>query len=297
MLIAIASDHNGVGLKAAVKASLHSSDWRFVDLGPWGPETVDYTSYAQQVGQMVALGECERGVLICGTGVGMSIVANKVHGVRAALVHNFISAGKSREHNDANVLCLGTWIGPDADNIVFAKEWLAGTFGAGRHVRRVEQIERFPSRIVFANGVFDILHQGHIEMLRWAKSLGSWLVVGLNSDASVRKLKGDTRPINPEAQRKKVLESLRFVDEVVVFDDVKATSLIEEIRPEVVVKGEEWSADEVRLRDHIPAWCAVKVFPVVPGFSTTDTINRITLTHSGSGYPSTSLPQVWETQE
>lgn len=280
MIIALSSDHNGVGLKARIRAGLWPPDWTFVDIGPWGSESVSYQQYAEQVAEMIARGECDRGVLVCGTGVGMSIVANKVAGVRAALVHNLLTASKSREHNDANCLCIGAWVETDENNIGFVRAWLSGSFGEGRHVRRVEMIDRLPNRIVFANGVFDILHPGHIEMLRWAKGLGSWLVVGINSDASVRRLKGENRPINPELQRKTVLESLRFVDEVVIFDDDKATGLIEEIHPSIVVKGAEWSAAEIRERDLIPAWCDVKVFPMIDGHSTTRVIERA----SGLGY-------------
>lgn len=276
MLIALASDHNGVGLKRYLKYAL--SGWmphRIIDLGPFSSSPVDYTAYARQVGQIVAGGDCERGILICGTGVGMSIVANKVHGVRAALVHNALSAERSREHNDANILCLGTWIQPDMANAEFARVWLAGEFGQGRHVRRVEQIEPRGGRLIFTNGVFDILHPGHIEMLRWAKSLGSWLVVGINSDASVRRLKGNSRPINPESSRKAVLEQLRLVDEVIVFDADKATELVSLVRPDIVVKGAEWPEAEVRERDMIPAWCEVKVFPLVDGHSTTKIVERV----------------------
>lgn len=281
LTIAVASDHNGVGLKYPLKLAIaeHFIDTddpvHFIDLGPFTDDPVDYTTYANLVGNVVANNDCDLGILICGTGVGMSIAANKVHGVRAALVHNAISAINSKVHNDANVLCMGAWVTTGEQNIAFAKTWIETAFGEGRHVRRVEQIERNPNRIVFANGVFDILHQGHIEMLRWAKGLGSWLVVGINSDASVRAIKGENRPINGEAARKAVLETLRFVDEVIVFDDTKATALIEAIHPAVVVKGAEWKAAEVRERDMIPAWCDVKVFPLIAGQSTTGTINKV----------------------
>jgi ribose 5-phosphate isomerase B len=300
MYIAIASDHNGITLRNELRDTI-SREWidnrwksqetqeayennAFFDFGPFREGPVDYTQYADQVAHVVARGDCQRGILICGTGVGMSIVANKVKGVRAALVHNLLSAEKSREHNDANVLCLGSWVASGAANIEFARAWLAGEFGEGRHVRRVEMIEPDKNRIVLANGVFDILHPGHIAMLQWARSLGSWLVVGINSDDSASILKGPNRPINRAAERKRVLESLRFVDEVIVFDEVKATSLIEEIRPQIVVKGAEWKAHEVRERDQIPHWCDVKVFPLLDGHSTTGLISKIADIRRGAGY-------------
>lgn len=275
MLIAIASDHNGTGLKAGLVKALESPDWHFVDLGPLGSEAVDYTDYARQVGQIVADGGCDFGVLICGTGVGMSVAANKIDGVRAALVHSDFVAQKSREHNDANVLCLGSWIRTDAENIGAAEIFLTAPFGEKRHVRRVEKIERTKNNIVFANGVFDILHHGHIEMLKWAKSLGGWLVIGINSDDSVRFLKGPGRPVNSAWDRKSVLQSLRFVDEVIVFEERTPARLLSEIGPEIVVKGAEWTEAEVRLRDDIPDWCAVKVFPIVPDYSTTKVIEKV----------------------
>jgi len=110
-IVCLAADHNGVGLKAKIKASLVKAGIRALDLGPYTSETsVDYIDYAQLVGTLIQNGDCDRGILICGTGIGMSISANKLPKVRAAVVHNYESAGKCREHNDANVLCLGAWI-------------------------------------------------------------------------------------------------------------------------------------------------------------------------------------------
>jgi ribose 5-phosphate isomerase B len=276
MLIAIASDHNGFRLKAAIVMTLESPDYHFVDLGPFDQSpAVDYVDYAKQLAMVVADAGCDRGILVCGTGVGMSIVANRQAGVRAALVHNDLTALKSREHNDANVLCLGAWVRGFEENIEAARIWLTEPFGEHRHVRRVERIDHDPTRIVMANGVFDILHVGHIEMLKWAKSLGSWLVVALNDDGGARLLKGRGRPVNGAMDRKAVLESMRFVDEVIVFEGIETAALIEELRPDVVVKGAEWTAEQVRDRDGIPSWCGVKVFPVIPERSTTKLIERI----------------------
>jgi D-beta-D-heptose 7-phosphate kinase/D-beta-D-heptose 1-phosphate adenosyltransferase len=206
----------------------------------------------------------------------MSIAANKIPKVRAALVDNQNSATKSREHNDANVLCLGAWIAPEAENIEIVDLWLNAKFGEFRHVRRVERIAPEPAgKIVFTNGVFDILHQGHIQLLKWAKNLGDRLIVGINSDASVRALKGEGRPINPQVDRKAVLESLRYVDEVLIFDELKATKLLNSLRPHILVKGGEWLADEVRERDEIPEDVEVRIFPLVQGYSSTNVIKSI----------------------
>ena len=277
MLVCLAADHNGVALKLKVKAALAEVGLRCIDVGPYESEpSVDYVDYARLVGTIIQNGDCDRGILICGTGIGMSIAANKIPQVRAAVVHNYESAEKSREHNNANILCLGSWIASDSDNIQMAMAWLAEKFGELRHVRRVERIAPQPvGKVVFANGVFDILHQGHVRLLEWSKNLGDRLVVGINSDASVRALKGENRPINSAIDRKAVLQALKCVDEVLVFDELKPTALVNAIRPNIVVKGGEWLADEVRQRDEIPEGVEVKIYPLMQGYSSTHVIRKI----------------------
>ena len=124
------------------------------------------------------------------------------------------------------------------------------------------------------NGVFDILHTGHLELLQFSKRLGDRLVVAINSDASVKSLKGENRPINNEANRKKLLESLIEVDEVIIFDD-NLEELRNQIEPNIVVKGGEWTAEQVRERDNIPEDIEIKLFPLVQDYSTTNTIRKI----------------------
>jgi rfaE bifunctional protein nucleotidyltransferase chain/domain len=276
-MIALGADHNGVLAKAFIKTHLKADGYHCIDLGPYEEKpSVDYVDYAKQLGQIVTEGGVDWGILICGTGVGMSIVANKVPGVRAALVHNMECASKSREHNDANVLCLGAWINSDEQNMEIVNTWLGQKFGELRHVRRVEKISPDPARkLVFANGVFDVLHPGHIQLLKFAKSLGDHLVVGLNSDRSVKALKGPSRPINCEADRKAVLESLRYVDQVIVFDEEKPTELIRTLNPTLVVKGGEWTAEDVRRRDNVPEHIGVKVCPILTGYSSTNIIEHL----------------------
>jgi rfaE bifunctional protein nucleotidyltransferase chain/domain len=277
MIVCLASDHNGVELKAKVKTSLVDAGYRCLDLGPFNSlNSVDYVDFAQLVGTLIQNGDCDRGILICGTGIGMSIAANKLPKVRAAVVHNYESATKCREHNDANVLCLGAWIRTDEENIEISHRWLSEKFGERRHVRRVERIAPDPrGKVVFTNGVFDILHQGHIELLKWSRNLGDRLVVGINSDASTLALKGEGRPVNSQENRKAVLQALRFVDEVVIFDDLRPTTLISALHPAIVVKGGEWLAEEVREQDEIPAGIEIKIFPLVKGYSSTQVIRRI----------------------
>ncbi|HTW48353.1 MAG TPA: RpiB/LacA/LacB family sugar-phosphate isomerase [Acidobacteriaceae bacterium] len=285
MIVCLASDHNGVDLKAKVKASLTEAGFRCLDLGPYSSATsVDYVDFAQLVGSLIQNGDCDRGILICGTGIGMSIAANKLPRVRAAVVHNYESAAKCREHNDANVLCLGSWIRTDEENIEISRRWLSEKFGERRHVRRVERIAPDPrGKVVFTNGVFDILHQGHIELLRWSRNLGDRLVVGINSDASTLALKGEGRPINSQENRKAVLQALRFVDEVVIFDELRPTSMIAALHPAIVVKGGEWLAEEVRSQDEIPPDVEIKIFPLVKGYSSTNVIRRIRGSEAPSG--------------
>ena len=276
-IVIIGADHNGVSLKSKIKARVKELGYRCVDLGPFlASPSVDYVDYARQLGTMIQEGDGDRGVLICGTGVGMSIVANKCEGVRAALVHNMESSRKSREHNDADVLCLGAWINDDDTNLEIMEAWFAEKFGEYRHVKRIEKIVPHKEEtIVLANGVFDILHTGHIELLSFAKSLGGRLVVAINSDRAVRELKGDDRPINSEIDRKAVLQAVKFVDEVVVFDDVSTSGLIDELQPQLLVKGGEYTADQIRERDRVPAHIAVKVFPLVSGYSSSNTVRQI----------------------
>jgi ribose 5-phosphate isomerase B len=141
MRIAIASDHAGYELKEHVKAQLESSGHDVVDLGPETDESTDYPRYARPAAQLVADGDAERGVLVCGSGVGVSIVANKVPGVRAVNAHDAEEATLARAHNDVNVVTLSgrRLDGEQADAIVAA--FLDGEFEGGRHQRRVSLIE------------------------------------------------------------------------------------------------------------------------------------------------------------
>ncbi len=142
MRIAIASDHAGFELKEHVKSQLQSAGHDVVDVGPASDESTDYPRYARPAAQLVAEGDAERGVLVCGSGVGASIAACKLPGIRAAICHDAYSAHQGVEHDDMNVLCLGSGIvGADlAAELVRA--FLAARFDGGeRYVRRLEKIE------------------------------------------------------------------------------------------------------------------------------------------------------------
>ena len=141
MKIVIASDHAGVDLKARLAELIGEAGHEARDLGPADESSVDYPDFAHVVAEAVAAGEAERGILICGTGIGMSLTANRHPGVRAALCHDAFTAEMARRHNDANVLCMGARVigGGVAEQVV--EVFLNTTFEGGRHQRRVELIE------------------------------------------------------------------------------------------------------------------------------------------------------------
>lgn len=135
---------------------------------------------------------------------------------------------------------------------------------------------RKPPRVVFTNGCFDILHVGHTRYLKDARALGDVLVVGLNSDASVRGLKGAERPIQTQADRGEILASLASVDFVVVFGESTPNTLIEQVKPDVLVKGGDWPVEKIEGHKFVLARGGeVKSLPFHPGHSTTSLIERI----------------------
>lgn len=141
MRIAIGSDHRGVRIKNRLLSLLAADQHQVQDVGTHSDDAVDYPDYARQVAELVASGKVDRGVLICGTGIGMAITANKFAGVRAATCDDEVTAEICRRHNDVNVLCLaGDLIGDrPVDDIV--RIWLAAEFDGGRHTRRLEKIQ------------------------------------------------------------------------------------------------------------------------------------------------------------
>ncbi|MCM3569865.1 ribose 5-phosphate isomerase B [Neobacillus mesonae] len=145
MKVAIASDHGGMFIRKEIILLMEEMKIPYVDLGCENSESVDYPDYAIPVAEKVANGEVDRGILICGTGIGMSIAANKVKGIRCALVHDMFSAKATREHNDTNILAMGERvIGPGlACDIV--KMWLTTPFIGGRHKKRVNKIVTYES--------------------------------------------------------------------------------------------------------------------------------------------------------
>ena len=126
-------------------------------------------------------------------------------------------------------------------------------------------------KVVFANGCFDILHRAHIDLLEFAKSQGDYLVIGLNSDESVKKMKGKNRPVNSENDRKRVLEAICYVDEVIIFGEETPYKLIKDVCPDIIVKGGDYISTDVVGSD----LCKVLIFDFIDGYSSTKIIQNI----------------------
>jgi rfaE bifunctional protein nucleotidyltransferase chain/domain len=140
----------------------------------------------------------------------------------------------------------------------------------------VERRARIAGKVVFTNGVFDLLHSGHIDLLTAARSAGDALVVGMNTDASVRRLKGDERPVRNEAERAYVAAALEAVDMVVMFDEDTPLELVVALRPDVIVKGGDYTVDSIVGAREVQEWGGeVVVVPLSPGQSTTSIIERL----------------------
>lgn len=138
------------------------------------------------------------------------------------------------------------------------------------YIQIIEKIKKEGKKIVFTNGCFDIIHAGHVDYLEKAKSLGDFLIVGLNSDDSVRRLKGNSRPINPQEQRKRVLEGLKAVDMVIIFDEDTPERLIKEIKPDILVKGGDWKVENIVGADFVMSYGG-KVYSIDFVFDTSTT--------------------------
>jgi D-glycero-beta-D-manno-heptose 1-phosphate adenylyltransferase len=151
-------------------------------------------------------------------------------------------------------------------------------------ILRFGRDKRNGRRVVFTNGCFDLLHPGHIRSLEQARELGDALIVGLNSDASVRQLKGEGRPVLPECERAEILAALESVDAVVIFDELTPREVIAGLLPDVLVKGGDWPGDQIVGREEVEAAGGrVVSLPVVPGYSTSDILRKIRKDARASG--------------
>jgi ribose 5-phosphate isomerase B len=143
MKVAIGSDHAGVELRKEIIAMIEELGMEVEDVGCECTTSVDYPDYAIPVAEKVANNKADRGILICGTGIGMSIAANKVKGIRCALVHDLFSAKATRQHNDSNVLAMGERVIGPGLALEIAKVWLTTEYEGGRHGRRVDKISQY----------------------------------------------------------------------------------------------------------------------------------------------------------
>lgn len=141
-MIAIGSDHAGFGLKQALMQHLTERGLEYKDFGTYTPDSCDYPVYARAVAEAVARGECERGIIVCGTGIGVSITANKVKGIRATVCHDVFSAKACRQHNDTNIITMGERVIGAGAAIEVLDAWLDTPFLGGRHARRVGLISQ-----------------------------------------------------------------------------------------------------------------------------------------------------------
>ena len=152
----------------------------------------------------------------------------------------------------------------------------SGILSREEAVQRFGRANRTGQRVVFTNGCFDLLHPGHIQSLEQARALGDALIVAINSDASVRQLKGEGRPILPELERAEILAALECVDAVVIFGEPTPREIISALLPDVLVKGGDWAGDQIVGREEIEgAGGRVVSVPVVAGYSTTSILTRM----------------------
>ncbi|MCD7892270.1 MAG: ribose 5-phosphate isomerase B [Erysipelotrichaceae bacterium] len=140
MKIAVACDHGGFRLKNVLIQEMKNQGYEVVDFGTYNEDSCDYPDYAVKAARAVASGDCEKGVVVCGTGIGVSMTCNKVHGIRCALCHDVFSAKATRAHNDANMLAMGQRVIGEGLAVEILNAWLNTEFEGGRHVQRIEKM-------------------------------------------------------------------------------------------------------------------------------------------------------------
>lgn len=145
-MIALGADHGGYELKEEIKDYLVRKGYEVMDLGTFSKESVDYPDIAEKVAQVIVAGQCDRGILFCGTGIGVSIAANKIPGIRAANCSDVYSARMAKEHNNANVLCIGGRVVGKGLAVMIVEEWLNGEFQGDRHQRRIDKIAQLEKK-------------------------------------------------------------------------------------------------------------------------------------------------------
>lgn len=271
--IAIGSDHNGFHLKNFIIDSLKES-FDILDIGPYEFKKIDYPDVSYQLSKLIENEYIQKGILICGTGVGMSITANRNPNINAALVQHVFGAKLSVEHNDANVLCLSSWAHSKKTNLEITKIWLNTKFHGGRHLKRLGKFSK-KKNVSIVSGIFDLLHHGHIELLNYAKNISKNLIVLINSDSSAKRNKGLDRPFLDENTRKQILMSFSIIKDVIIFNDDSPGKIINEIKPDFYIKGSEFTAKQIRKRDQIDENIEIKTFPMNDEYSFNSLIKKI----------------------
>ena len=140
MKIAVACDHGGLRLKSVVLEWLEKQGYEVSAFGTYNEESCDYPDFASKAAKAVVRGDCDKGIVICGTGIGVSITANKIKGIRCALVHDVFSAKATRQHNDTNMLAMGQRVVGEGLALEIVKAWLTSDFEGGRHIQRIEKM-------------------------------------------------------------------------------------------------------------------------------------------------------------
>lgn len=146
MKIAIGTDHGGIVLKKDIINYLNTKGIDIIDVGTYDNESVDYPIFAESVGRLVSTGEADKGICLCGTGIGISIAVNKIKGIRGALVTNEFCARMCAEHNNANVLCMGGRVVTPEEAVKFVDIWLNTKFAGGRHQNRIDMISALEAK-------------------------------------------------------------------------------------------------------------------------------------------------------
>lgn len=146
MKIAIGTDHGGINLKKGIVDYLNNNGIEVIDVGTYDTESVDYPLFAKAVGELVSSGKADKGICLCGTGIGISIAVNKIRGIRGAVVTNEFCAEKCAEHNNANVMCMGGRVVTAEEAVKFVDIWLNTKFAGGRHQKRIDMISELESK-------------------------------------------------------------------------------------------------------------------------------------------------------
>jgi D-beta-D-heptose 7-phosphate kinase/D-beta-D-heptose 1-phosphate adenosyltransferase len=147
--------------------------------------------------------------------------------------------------------------------------------------KKLDSLRKKNNKIVFTNGCFDIIHPGHIDYLKKAKALGDILVIGINSDSSIKRIKGAFRPINSENNRLKILEAFYFVDFLTIFNEDTPYNLIDLVKPDILVKGGDWNISEIVGKNIVEKYGGiVKIIPLLEGYSTSNIIDKILKNYS-----------------